>query len=103
MAKYAYGWDSVNKKKVYMGKYPSANPNGTGYYGNDDAGQRRELTPKDWGTEREFEGSRSDTYTFSNPILGIHTFSAISYKDALRQAEAMGFTAGDYKKRPRRR
>ena len=102
MAEYLYGWDSEHHKKVYRGKYPSAN-SGTGYYGNNDAGQRQEFTPKKWGTNREFIGSRSKEYTFSDTQHGTHTFSAVSYRDALRQAESMGYTASDYKRRSYRK
>ncbi len=48
MAKYMYGWDSVNHKKEYRGKYPDANPRGQGYFGLNDAGQRPDFVPKDW-------------------------------------------------------
>lgn len=71
MGKYIYKWDSINKKKVYGGKYP-------------------EITQQD------------QEYTFSDTIHGTHTFTASSYPDALRQAESMGYTASDYKKRKKR-
>lgn len=70
-----------------------------GYYGRNDAGVKQSFTPKDWGDKREFVGSKSRTYTFSDPIHGTHTFTATSYQDALRQALAMGYTQGDYRKR----
>lgn len=43
---YRYGWDSVNRKKRYMGKYPEVNPQGQGYYGNNEAGNPQEFTKK---------------------------------------------------------
>ena len=98
---YRYGWDSVNRKKRYMGKYPEINPQGQGYYGNNDAGQHPEFVPKDWGTDVGFVGSDTSEYTFSDRVHGTHTFTASSYPDALRQAESMGFTSADY--RPKRR
>ena len=102
MFKYMYGWDSVNRKKRYMGKYPDANPNGSGYFGRNDAGDRQEFVPKDSGEAVGFKGSRSEEYTFSDTIHGTHTFTAISYEDALRQAESMGYTASDYEKKRKR-
>lgn len=97
-----YGWDSVNHKKEYKGKYPDANPRGQGYFGRNEAGNPQEFVPKDYGVRREFEGSRTQEYTFSDTSRGTHTFTATSYEEALRQAEAMGYTASDYRKRPRR-
>ena len=97
MAKYIYGWDSVNHKKEYKGKYPDANPRGQGYFGREDAGQRPEFVPKDWGTDVGFVGSGTEEYTFSDKEHGTHTFAASSYEDALRQAESMGYTSADYK------
>ena len=96
---YRYGWDSVNRKKRYMGKYPEVNPQGQGYYGNNEAGNPQEFTEKNWGTQREFVGSRTQEYTFSNTEHGTHTFTAIRYEDALRMAESMGYTRSDYKPR----
>lgn len=80
------------------GKY-SATVRGQGYFGNDNAGNRLAFTPKDWGTEREFIGSQAKEYTFSDPTHGTHTITAESYQEALRIAESMGYTRGDYKKR----
>lgn len=94
-------WDSVNKKKVYAGKYPEVTPRGQGYFGRDTAGNPQEFVSKEWGTEREFIGSRTQEYTFSDKIHGTHTFTAISYEEALRMAEAEGYTASDYKRRRR--
>lgn len=96
-------WDSVNKKKVYGGKYSQGTQRGQGYFGRNTAGNPQEFVTRDWGTEREFVGSRTQEYTFSDKIHGTHTFTAISYKDALRQAEAEGYTASDYIDDKRRR
>lgn len=86
-------------KGKYRGKYPDANPRGQGYFGRNDAGNPQELGTKDWGTEREFVGSRTQEYTFSDRIHGTHTFTAVSYEEALRMAESEGYTASDYRKR----
>ena len=94
---YIYGWDSVNKKKRYMGKYPDANPRGRGYFGRNDAGIKREFTSNDAGIKREFIGSNTEEYTFSDTEHGTHTITAESYKEALRIAKSMGFTESDYK------
>lgn len=102
MSKYMYGWDSPNQKKRYMGKYSSANPEGSGYFGRNDAGQRQNFVPKDWGTDVGFVGSNTQEYTFSDELHGTHTITAESFPEALRIAESMGFTRGDYKKRGRR-
>ena len=99
MIKYRYEWDTINRKKTYMGKYSEANPQGQGYFGRDTAGQRREFTPKGWGTQREFVGSKTKGFTFSNVEQGTHTITAQSYEEALRMAESMGYTRADYKKR----
>lgn len=102
MSKYMYGWDSVNKKKRYMGKYSSANLEGSGYFGRNDVGQRPDFAPKDWGTNVGFVGSRTQEYTFSDTEHGTHTVAASSKEEALRIAESMGYTAGDYKGKRRR-
>ena len=99
MARYIYGWDSANKKKEYRGKYPDANPRGQGYFGKNDAGQRQEFVPKDWGTPVGFIGSNTKEYTFSDRVHGTHTITAESYEEALRIAESMGFTRSDYKRK----
>lgn len=88
-------------KGKYRGKYSDANPRGQGYFGRNTAGNPQEFGTKDWGTEREFIGSRTQEYTFSDKIHGTHTFTAISYEEALRMAESEGYTASDYKRRRR--
>lgn len=97
--RYHYGWDSANKKKTYLGKYSEANPRGQGYFGNNEAGNRLDFVPKDWGVNREFVGSKSREYTFSDTEHGTHTITAESYQEALRIAGSMGYTRGDYRKR----
>lgn len=96
---YKYGWDSVNKKKVYMGKYSGQNLVGRGYYGNDEAGNKRYAGGGGEPTKREFIGSNTQEYTFTDLTHGTHTIVAQSYTEALRIAESMGYTQGDYKKR----
>lgn len=86
-------------KRRIGGKYVRRTTDASGYYGNNDAGDKHQLKPKGWGTKREFVGSNTSTYTFSDTIHGTHTFTASSFADALRQALAMGFTESDYKKR----
>lgn len=100
-SKYRYGWDSTNKKKVYMGKYSEATQRGQGYFGNNEAGINSEFIPKEWGTDVGFVGSKTQEYTFSDPEHGTHTITAESYEEALRIAESMGYTRGDYRKRRR--
>lgn len=103
MAKYIYGWDSANQKKRYMGKYSEANPRGQGYFGKNTAGNPQVIGNADAGVKREFVGSRTQEYTFSDEEHGTHTITAESYDEALRIAESMGYTRGDYKKRRRGR
>lgn len=98
-SRYRYGYDSVNKKKVYMGKYSEINPRGQGYYGLNSAGNKQDFAPKEAGVKREFIGSKSQEYTFSDRVHGTHTITAESYEEALRIAESLGYTASDYKKR----
>lgn len=80
------------------GKY-SATVRGQGYFGNNTAGNRLDFVPKTWGVDRKFIGSESKEYTFSDSTHGTHTITAESYQEALRIAESMGYTRGDYKKR----
>lgn len=96
-----YGWDSDNQKKRYMGKYPDANPRASGYFGRNTAGDLREFVPKDAGIKREFIGSDSIEYDFSDRVHGTRTITADSFEDALRQAESLGYTRSDY--RPRKK
>lgn len=71
----------------------------TGYYGRNDAGTKHALKPNEAGNKREFVGSRSREFTFSDLIHGTHTITAETFEEALRIAESMGFTQADYKKR----
>ena len=56
-----------------------------------------------WGTKREFVGSKTKEYTFSDIIHGTHTITAESYTDALRIAESLGYKESDYKSRNKKR
>lgn len=95
-------WDSVNKKKVYAGKYPEVTKRGQGYFGNNTAGNPQEFVPKDWGTKRKFIGSNTKEYTFSDDIHGTLTITADSYAEALRIAQSRGYIEEDYKRKRRR-
>ena len=85
-------------KRRIGGKYVRV-LNANGYSGSADAGTKHELTPKDAGDKREFVGSKSREFTFSDTVHGTHTITAESFEEALRIAESMGFTIADYKKR----
>lgn len=74
---------------------------GFGYYGNNTAGNPQEFSPKNYGVKREFIGSDTKEYTFSDRIHGTHTITADSYEEALRIAQSMGYTGSDYRKRPK--
>lgn len=95
----AYTWDSANKKKVYAGKYRGVNLEGHGYYGSNDAGNKRYAGGGGEPVKREFQGSKIKEYTFFNPLYGTHTIPAKSFAEALRIANSLGFTRSDYKKR----
>lgn len=82
------------------GKY-SATIRGQGYFGRNVAGNPQFIGNKDAGIKREFVGSNTKEYTFSDVEHGTHTITAESYDEALRIAESMGYTRGDYKKRRR--
>ena len=98
MSEYIYGWDSVNKKKTYMGKYPSANPRGTGYYGRNDAGNPREANPNNVNPlKREFVGSGDYEFVFYSESRGLLTISANSFEDAWRIAKLRGYSRRDYR------
>lgn len=70
-----------------------------GYYGIHDAGNRMEARGNTAGTKREFVGTKTREFTFSNTLHGTHTFTAETYEEALRIAKSLGYTQGDYKKR----
>lgn len=97
---YYYEWDRNNRKKVYGGKYRIGDRN-TGYYGNNDAGDKQQFEPKTYGDEREFKGSLMKNYPFYNQLKGPRTIVARSYEEALRQAKILGYSAADYKRRKR--
>jgi len=86
-------------KGKYRGKYPNANPRGQGYFGRNDAGNPQFIGDRAGGIKREFVGSNTKEYTFSDKQHGTHTITASSYEEALRVAESMGYTASDYRKR----
>ena len=92
MGNYVYYWDSANKKKTYGGKRGGT----TSKFTPKEAGQEMQANPNEAGTEVGFKGSRSKNYVFEDEKHGTHGFTAVSYQDALRQAKALGFTAGDY-------
>lgn len=96
---YNYGWDSVNKKKVYMGKYPEANPRGQGYFGNNTAGQSPEFTSKDWGTAVGFVGSGERPFVFYSKTNGTLTIMADSWEEAWRIAKLRGYRKTHYRGR----
>ena len=75
----------------------------TGYFDRNDAGDRPEFKPKDWGDDVGFVGSPTEEYTFKDPIHGTHTITAESYEDALRIAESMGYRENDYQPRKKNR
>ena len=85
-------------KRQIGGKWVRVN-DATGYFGRNDAGNKREIGQNDAGIKREFVGSKTKEYTFSDTIHGTHTITANSYQEALRIAESMGYTRSDYKKR----
>lgn len=85
-------------KRKIGGKWVRVN-DATGYFGRNDAGDKPEFKPKDWGDDVGFVGSKTKEYTFSDTIHGTHTITANSYQEALRIAESMGYTRSDYKKR----
>lgn len=89
-----------NGKKIYGGKYPVLTyKHAEGYYGNNEAGNPNELTPKQWGKKSKFIGSNSTLYTFSDTEHGTHTFVASSYKEALQMALSWGYEESDYQSR----
>lgn len=75
---------------------------GRGYFGSNDAGTPRGPGPGGEPTKREFVGSRMREFTFSDEIHGTHTIVALSYEEAIRIAESLGFTKNDYKKKRRK-
>lgn len=71
-------WDSVNKKKVYRGKYS--------------------------GDKREFKGSRLKEYSFKDPKTGTtRIIKSSSYNSALREAKSLGYSRNDYVKKSKKK
>jgi hypothetical protein len=87
----AIEWDSVNKKKVYRGKYFGQNLQAQGYYGTNIAGNVRHANPNDAGVKREFIGSGTKEYNFYSDTQGVLTVRADSYQEAWRIAKARGY------------
>lgn len=85
-------------KRKIGGKYVRL-ASADGYYGREDAGIKRTIGSDEAGVKREFVGSKTREFTFSNRTYGTHTITAESFEEALRIAESMGFSRGDYKKR----
>ena len=85
-------------KRKIGGKYIRIT-DATGYFGRNDAGDQRYMGGGGEPTKREFIGSETKEYTFSDTVHGTHTITAQSYEEALRIAESMGYTRSDYKKR----
>ena len=103
MAEYIYGWDAVNRKKRYMGKYASVNQRNSGYFKRNSSGDKQTFVDKDAGIKREFVGSNTKEYPFYNEKHGTHTITAESFSEALRIAKSLGYTRADYRKRKRGR
>ena len=89
-------------KRKIGGKYERVT-DAIGYYGRNEAGNPQFIGSNEAGIQREFIGSRTKEYTFSDTEHGTHTITADSYEEALRIAESMGYTRGDYRKRRRGR
>ena len=85
--------------KGYRGGKRAASLRGSGYYGNDEAGNKRYVGGSGKPTKREFVGSQSREYTFSDNVHGTRTITARSYWEAVRIAQSLGYKASDYKKR----
>lgn len=85
-------------KRRIGGKYVRVT-DADGYFGKNDAGNKRYKGGGGEPEKREFIGSNTKEYTFSDTIHGTHTITAQSYEEALRIAESMGYTRGDYRKR----
>ena len=80
------------------GKYGEGT-SGRGDFGRDTAGQRHNLTEKEWGTKRKFVGSGDKEYTFYSETLGTLTISANSYWEALRIARSRGYSRKQYRRK----
>lgn len=81
------------------GRYERVSSGRRRHLDEDEAGRVRRANPDIAGQRRDFVGSASRQYTFSDTVHGTHTFTAETYADALRIAESMGYTRADYRKR----
>lgn len=97
--KYRYGWDAVNKKKVYMGKYSGANPRGQGYFEGNDAGNKRYKGGGSTPDKREFVGSGQRPFVFYSETNGTLTIMADSWEEAWRIAKSRGYSKTHYRGR----
>lgn len=70
-----------------------------GYYGNDIAGQKHELVPKEWGTKREFVGAGTEEFVFYDRVHGTLIVTARNFQEAWRVARMRGYSRRSYKKR----
>ena len=62
-----------------------------GKYGRNIAGQKHHLKEKDWGTKREFKGSKTKSYEFRDPRTNtIVTVRAENLQEARRIAASLG-------------
>lgn len=80
------------------GRYGSTTT-GRGDFGTATAGQKHQLTEKEWGTKREFVGSGDKEYVFYSETLGTLTIAANSYWEALRIARSRGYSRKQYRRR----
>ena len=95
---YGYGWDSVNKKKVYMGKYSGVNLVSRVYFGNNDAGDPRFGKSNTAGQTMHI-GTGVNEYTFYKKGRGYLTVHADSFEEAWKQAKLLGYNKRNYVKR----
>lgn len=86
-------------KKVSRGGKYSHQLLAQGYFGRNDAGTPTVIGPGGQPTKREFIGSPSKEYIFSDEKHGTRIIVARSWEEALRIAKSLGFTQRDYKKR----
>lgn len=86
-------------KKVSRGGKYSHHLLASGYFGKNNAGVFRDMEPGGQPTKREFIGSPSQEYVFSDEEHGTRIIVARSYEEALRIAESLGFKRRHYKKR----
>ena len=92
-------WDSVNKKKVYAGKYPGITKRGQGYFDNGDASTPRKIGSDTAGNKREFVGSGQQPFVFYSETNGTLTIMADSWEEAWRIAKLRGYSKRHYRGR----